>query len=125
MILPYRLLATELHRNDALPLYLKYQKTLGKVQVNTLRAKYLNDCLKADLVPRFLRFRVPNNGCFDEKTIHEFQIKLLRKELIRAQNERKSLSAKLTDHRKVVKDTISENILVSIAFHSRINVRND
>ena len=75
MLLPYRLLACSLRRNDAWPLFLQYQKAVGKLQSNTLRLKYINECLKADIVPRFLKFRVPNNGCFDDKSVHDFQIK--------------------------------------------------
>ena len=93
------------------------------MQVNTLRLKYINECVKADIVPRFLKFRVPDNGCFDDNTVHEFQIKLLRKELVRARNDRTSAETKLDERRKLLKNAVPDNLLVSVAFHSRIHIR--
>ena len=79
MILPLRLLAIELNRNDCWKTYLQYQSALEKVENNNLRLKFIDSCIKSDVIPRFLRFRVPRNGCFDDDSIHTFQKGLLRK----------------------------------------------
>ena len=92
MLLPYRLLSIELSRNDCLNTYLQYQKAPAKLEKNTLRVKFLSSCFKADIIPRFLRFRIPNNGTFDQKSVFEFQKGLLRKELYRAKEDHKDLT---------------------------------
>ena len=73
MLLPYRLLALELRRSDCWKQFRHYQKTLQKCENNLLRIDFLKNCKKAELIPKFLKFRIPNNGCFDDKAIHEFQ----------------------------------------------------
>ena len=36
------------------------------------------------MIPHFLKFRIPNNGCFDQQKVFEFQIRLLHQEIIKA-----------------------------------------
>ena len=95
MLLPYRLLALELRRSDCWKQFRHYQKTLQKCENNLLRIDFLKNCKKAELIPKFLKFRIPNNGCFDDKAIHEFQKNLLNKEIIRAKENYKSLLSNL------------------------------
>ena len=92
MFLPFRLLALELKRSSCWKQYLHYEKTILKVESNSLRIKFLENCKRADLIPNFLKFRIPNNGCFDEKSIHDFQRQLLNKELLNAKQNLKSLN---------------------------------
>ena len=95
MLLPYRLLTSELARNDCTNIVMQYRKALEKQEKNCLRVKFLSSCLKADVVPRFLKFRIPNNGTFDNKSVLEFQLNLLRKELYRAKTDLETSKGKL------------------------------
>ena len=123
MLLPYRLLSHELTRNDCMNTYLKYQNSLIKIEKNSLRVKFLTSCLKADIIPRFLRFRIPNNGTFDQKSVFEFQKGLLRKELYRAKEDQATLHNKVSERRVEIQNIIPDKLLPSVAFHSRQNAR--
>ena len=63
---------------------------------------------------------MPNNGCFDDKSIHEFQKGLLWKELSKARQDLKLAQDKLELKRQAIKNNISQVLLPSIIFHSRI-----
>lgn len=123
MILPLRLLATELNRNDCLKTFFQYQNALEKVGNNSLRLKFIDNCIKSDVIPRFLKFRIPNNGCFDDNSVHSFQKGLLRKELLRAQDSLKLARSNLDTRRNAVKNNVPEHLLPSVALHSRIKCR--
>ena len=123
MLLPYRLLSCELSRNDCMKTFLQYRNSLIKIEKNSLRVKFLSSCFKADIIPRFLRFRVPNNGTFDQKSVFEFQKGLLRKELHRAKELRRTLNSKLGEKRGEIQKVVPEKILPSVAFHSRQSTR--
>ena len=73
MFLPYRLLAIELKRNGWMKPFLQYQKALEKHLKNSLRIEFLTKCKLAEIIPKFLKFRIPTNGCFDNNTVHKFQ----------------------------------------------------
>ena len=92
MFLPQRLLHLELRRRDCLKDLFRYQDQLLKLVNNRLRIEFIGHCKRADIIPRFLKFRIPNNGCFDEDSIHDFQKKLLHKELIKAKEDQISLT---------------------------------
>ena len=87
IFLPLRLLAKELQWDYCWKQYLQYTKALYKIDNNNLRIKFLERCKRAEIIPKFLKFRVPNNGCFDEESIHTFQKTLLNKELQKAKND--------------------------------------
>ena len=56
--------------------YYHYKKSRIKVLNVSMRIKFLEKCIKSDIIPRFLRFNIPNNGCFQQKEVHNFQKKL-------------------------------------------------
>ncbi len=122
MFLPYRLMALELKRSRCWKQFLHYQKTLIKVETNSLRIKFLEKCKRSDLIPRFLKFRVPNNGCFDEKSIHEFQRRLLQNELLKARENLKLLRERLKERRNAMKSTAPTKTMPSIAVHTRASI---
>ena len=93
-------------------------KLLIKIEKNSIRVKFLSSCYKADIIPRFLRFRVPNNGMLDRKSVFEFQKGLLRKELHRAKELQLVLNNKLGEKRGEIHKTVHEKVLPSVAFHS-------
>ena len=119
MFLPYRLLSSELSNNDCTKSFLQYRKTLEKLEKNRLRVQFITSCLKADIIPRFLKFRIPNNGAFDEKSIFEFQKGLLRKELFRAKQDLQNLNEK----RRAVQQHAPVNLLPSIAVYTRLHCK--
>ena len=123
MFLPHRLLATEMKRRDCWREYLQYQKVLDKVENNRLRIDFLEKCKRADIIPHFLRFRIPNNGCFNDKSIHDFQNTLLQKELIEAKSNLRDLSQNLETTRSVLRDKAPTKCLPSIILHTRMHKR--
>lgn len=73
-ILPYKLLTIELKRSNCWKQYIIYERHLSKLENNKLRIKFLETCKRSDIVPKFLKFRIPSNGCFRDETVHKFQI---------------------------------------------------
>ena len=69
MFLPYSLLILDLKRNDWWKLFLEYRKFLRKRINNSLRIEFLDNGLKSNIVPKFLKFRVPENGYFFDKAV--------------------------------------------------------
>ena len=121
MFLPYRLLAQELKRSNCWKEFLHYQKAINKLEINSLRIEFLENCKRSDLIPRFLKFRIPNNGCFDEKSVHDFQRKLLTKELLAAKENVKQSTARLNEQRNAIKSVAPVKCLPSIALYVRIS----
>jgi len=87
MFLAYSLLIKELKRNGCWKDFLLYRKALRQNRNHSLRIDFLENCLKANIIPHFLKFRVPTNGCFDDKVVLDFQLQLLRKELFKAKGD--------------------------------------
>ena len=77
-------LAREIKRSGCYKHFFQYEKATIKCELNSLRIHFLKQCKRSELIPRFLKFRIPTNGCFDNKSVREFQLKLLHKELVRA-----------------------------------------
>ena len=109
MFIPLRLLNLELKRSDCLRAFLQYKKLVCKAETCNLRIIFLDNCLKAEIIPNFLRFRIPNNGCFDERSVRDFQRRLLRKEWISAKNDFTKCTEDLNVKRKHVLEMHSMN----------------
>ena len=120
MFLPLRLLALELKRRDCWKEYLQYQKHLEKVEINSLRIHFLDNCKRADIIPCFLKFRIPNNGCFNDKSVHNFQRTLLHKEIIEAKTNFRHLSNNLDTVRSELRVKAPNTCLPSIILHFRM-----
>ena len=119
--LPLRLLAKQLQRSGCWKHYLQYQKALHKIDNNSCRIKYLENCKRADIIPKFLKFRVPNNDCFDETSIHNFQKTLLNKELQKAKTDTQTLSATLKEKRQQLRSVVPEKTLPSVPLYTRLS----
>ena len=124
MILPLRLLALELRQSRCYKHYLQYLNTIDKVENNSLRIKFLDNCKRSDVIPKFLKFRIPNNGCFDKKSVHNFQRQLLTKELHKAKSDLQKLNSTLYEKRRQLKAVIPEKCLPSVVVYSRISRHN-
>ena len=86
---------------------------------NSLRVKFLENCKCADLIPKFLKFRILNNGCFDYENIHAFQRQLLKKELIKVKNDQKGHEENLEGKRRILREVTPRNCLPSVVLHTR------
>ena len=79
----------------------------------------MENCRRADVIPRFLRFQDPNNGCFDEKSVHEFQCGLLRKEIYAAKENLKQVKEKLDRSRSSLCTKAPRRLLPLITVYTR------
>ena len=84
ILLPPPLLRLGLKRKLTWKLVLDYLKHFNNLNSNFLRIKFLRKCLVNDIIPDFLRFRVPDNGVFSDQAVHSFQLRLLRSEISQA-----------------------------------------
>ena len=73
MFLPLKLFVIELKRQGCYKEFLQYKKYVHKFDNCSERIAFLEKCRGSDLIPRFLLFRVPTNGCFDNDSVHNFQ----------------------------------------------------
>ena len=119
MYIPLRQLAIELQRSFCWKQYLQYQKAITKVEFNNLRVNFLETCKKSGLIPDFLRFRIPTNGCFDDNSVKEFQRKLLYKEILKAKEDSKLADQRLAQKRKALLNGVPSKWLPSIAVYTR------
>ena len=114
-------MAKELKQREGWKLYLEYQTALEKYHKNNLRIGFLESCKHSDLIPKFFKFRVPNNGCFEEKTIREFQHKLLKKEINKAKKDLAATIYQLECKRNAIKSAAPRTLLPTILLYTRIN----
>ena len=123
MFFSYRLLAKYLKKEEQWKMFLEYERALLKRMRNSCRINFLNSCLQADIVPRFLKFRVPKNGCFEPTIVHNFQKRLLKEECNKAKKAREVHDATVKDIRDALKFSVHRRYLPSIIVHSRLKVR--
>ena len=125
MFLPLRLLALCLLESSCMKLYLNYQRARIKQVNNLLRIDFIENCKQADIVPRFLRFRIPNNGCFEPSVVQNFQRRLLKQELSKARQLAENHKASVYEHLTKLRDAVNEKWLPSILLHIRYAVANE
>ena len=123
MYLPRRLLALELKRRDCWKDFLLYQRTLIKLANNKTRIDFLEACKHACIIPKFLKFRIPQNGCFDDNSVHEFQKRLLNVEISKAKETQNSLQEKLNIARDTLKHKTPTKCLPSVVLYTNIERR--
>ena len=117
------LLAVSLKRIDAWKLYTGYLNVLVKRSRCFQRIKFIQHCLQADIIPRFLKFRVPENGCFEPQVVHNFQRKLLRVELTKARKVIELHNQSLLAKRTLLQNAIPEKMIPSVVFFTRLAVQ--
>ena len=83
----------------------------------------MENCNKSEIIPRFLIFIVPNNGCFDDQTVREFQLKLLKKEIVSVKRTIKDNVEKVSTDRHILQTHIPDKYLPSIILHTRFYLR--
>ena len=119
MFLPRRLQAIELQRRKGWKYFLNYKKLIEKTVNCDQRIIFLQNCKKADIIPKFLKFRIPNNGCFDDNAVHTFQKSLLQKEISKAKEQLKILNNQSQDKLYILRDHTPAKCIPSVLFHIR------
>ena len=122
MFLPLRLLALCLIKSCCMKQYLNYQRTRIKQVNNLLRIDFIESCRQADIIPRFLRFRIPNNGCFEPSVVLNFQRRLPKEELLKARKLATSHKNAVDEHLATLRNCVDERWLPSILLHIRYAV---
>ena len=125
MFLPLRLLASSLKNceHSCWKDYLEYQGQLIKLENNRQRVNFIQKCRSADIIPRFLKFRIPNNGCFEPTVVHNFQRKLLKEELAKANSLLQQHEENLVVKRTALTQSIPQRLIPSIILHTKHTVR--
>ena len=109
-LLPLLLLKTELQRQGCLKDYFQYQKCIEKFDNCVLRISFLEKCRDANIIPKFLKFRVPNNGCFSDSSVKDFQRRLLHKEIGKANSTLKDVTCQLEEKRGLFRENYQRNV---------------
>ena len=122
-ILPRILFEKILEKRDALSFFAKYQRSVQKLSFCCHRIKFLSTCLKNDIISKFLRFKMPANGCFESTVVHNFQKRLLRKEKQKALQTKICLAGSLDISRRTFTSAVPRYYLPSAAFHVRYDMR--
>ena len=121
MILPYKLLKKEIQRYDCFKEYLDYVKSVDKHDKCLLRISFLERCRDSDITPKFLNFRIPKNGCFDDQSVQKFQRGLLHKEIGKARSVLTNRVSLLEEKRCALRDKIPYHCLPSVVVYSRLD----
>ena len=123
MFLPGRLLALSLQRSDCWKKYLDYVRSLEKYVNCCCRIKFIENCSQADIIPRFLKFRIPENGCFEPTVVHNFQRNLLKAELNKARKLKGIHRNVIEVKRTILKECIPDNLIPSVVLYSQHVIR--
>ena len=102
---------------------MKYRSSFRKFVNHNLRIRFLENCDKTDIVPIFLKFRIPNNGCFDDRYVRDFQKRLLKKEIIQAKVDMKDSMQKVNIEREKVKMRVPYKCYPSVILHTRCFIK--
>ena len=118
VIIPIILLKKILYKHNTWICYQRYCKQLAKKINAEKRVKFLNECRINDLVPDFLKFRIPDVNCFEPSTVKNFQLRLLSKELYKAREESKRKADRLDSARQELKKVTPEHLLPSVTYNA-------
>ena len=124
MFLPFRLLAKSLKSLNGWKKFLDYRKALINQEKNLRRVSFLEQCSEADIIPRFLKFRIPDNGCFEPTVVHNFQLKLLKTELNKAKKTIEKREKTVKDARIALRSIVPDRLVPSVVLFCRIEVSN-
>ena len=102
--------------NRVLETILDYERSLMKPENCKCCIQFIENFLSADVIPKFLKFRIPNNGCFQPTTIHNFQRKLLKQELFKVKKTLAEHKLKVKERRDILKGFLPQKLLPSVLF---------
>ena len=119
-MLPLKLLKIELNRQGILTNWYSYLNLKSKLLKIFKRIEFLQMCEDNKLTPKFLKFRIPKNGCFNADEVERFRTKLLK-------IERKNAKHLLNKRRKDTEEFLSEfrpnipaKLIPTVLLHTRI-----
>ena len=124
MFLPYHLLAISLKRTECWKPYLDYERSLMKHENCKCCIQFIGSCRSTDVIPKFLKFRIPNNGCFEPTAVHNFQRKLVKQELFKAKKTLGEHELKVKERRDIFKGFLPQKLLPSVLLFTRVTVFN-
>ena len=122
MFIPWKLLKKKLNESNQFKIFVDYRRAREKWASAKSRTKFLRECLANDLIPNFLRFRIPENGCFEQTAVHNFQRRLLRAEIQKADKAVSDATEMLEKSRRKISE-IAHEYLPSIILFNRIHMR--
>ena len=97
--------------------YLEHAKCLEKLVNANLRVFFLERCLNNNLIPDFLKFRVPKTSVFSEPAVHSFQLRLLKEELRHARENLENVKDKVANSRRELLENLDRMWLLPVAFN--------
>ena len=123
MFYPRSLLKKILQKRNIWKQYCNYAEARRKWVHGAERCAFLRKCKDNDIIPSFLRFRIPDKNCFDDNSVHCFQKRLLRKELSSALNILAVRLEGVDETRSKLKSLLPDHLRLSVTVHSRRQVQ--
>ena len=84
---------------------------------------FLYECVEKNLIPKFLKFHIPSNGCFNHEMVRNFQGRLLTQELKKTRRKKMDFETKLQRNWSKLQGSVKEFLWPSIRFFVRWHCR--
>ena len=120
MLLPFKLFRKETQRHSCFKDYMNYVMCIDKLDKCNLRIAFLERCRDSNIIPKFLSFRIPQNGCFDNNSVEKFQRGLLLKEIAKARSTFTECTLRVEEKRDILKQKLPAKCVASAVVYSRI-----
>ena len=85
---------------------------------------FLKKCIQTDIILAFHKFRVPNNDCFKPTVVHNFQRRLLKGELSKANVTLYEHEQKVNDTREKLRQILCHTLIASVVLYSGLTLQN-
>ena len=102
----YYLFAISLKQVGYWKQYLHYRRSLLKRGNCKCCIQFVENYRSGDVIRKFLKFRIPNNGSFEPTAVDNFQRKLLREELFKAKKSLAEHESKVCEERNILKSVL-------------------
>ena len=86
--------------------------------------QFVENCRSADVIPKFLNFRIPNSGSFEPTAMQNFQRKLLKEELFKAKKALAEHESKVFEKRNILKSVLPSKLLPLVLLFARVKLYN-
>ena len=116
-------IVTTRYGRSALLLIRKFEKVDFKYRKASLDIEFLDNCIKNDLMPTFVKFKVSNHRLKNSKAYKDCQVKLLRQEVSNKNAQLRTLSKKLNQLKFDIRSKL--NIIDFAHISSCFLIRND
>ena len=119
----FKALKIILNRRNLFRLFKEYKSARLLLAKTSVRTSFLKRCIDNNIIPTFLRFKVPTNGKFTEEAVNAFQTRLLKNEFTNANMQLKSLKDMLKDKRNELKIAVNSTGYPNLLAHIARSVR--